>query len=169
MFSKTQESHLKDVKAVLELLQTADLRLKLTKCKFFKSSVTFLGNVIFTDGHAICPDKLQAIRDFFRPTNTTQVRSFVGTVNFLRKFCKGLLQIAALLTALQGKAPFSWNDTHELAFQIIKSKLLEAPVLSHPDSSKQFILETDASNYAIGAVLLQADAQIVKRPVTYFS
>lgn len=169
VFSQNRDNHIRDVKSVLETLQENDLRLKLSKCEFFKDSVTFLGNIIFKDGHCICPDKLQAIRDHSRPTNTTQVRSFMGTVNFLRKYCKNLSEIAAPLSSLQGQAPFEWKDEQELAFLKIKDLLSKAPVLAHPNPNMPYILKTDASNYAMGAVLLQESNDGQEHPIGYFS
>ena len=106
VFSPTREQHTLDVKKVLRALANHKLHLKPSKCEFYRNEVSFLGNLVLKDGHAICPDKLQAIKQWGIPCNTTELRSFLGSMNFLCRFCKDISAVVAPLTALCGNAPF---------------------------------------------------------------
>lgn len=155
VFSKDQVSHAHHLTQVFELLSAHNLKPKDSKSEFFKSKVTFIGGMIFEKGHAICPDKLQAVLNWKSPSSRTELKSFLGSVNFLRRFIKNLSKIAYPLTQLTSdKLAFNWTDTEEKAFTELKQSFTKAPVLIHPDFSKPFVLETDASNFANGAVLL---------------
>ena len=110
-FSRSKEQHTADVCKVLAAISKAWLHLKLSKCKFYKEEVSFLGNLVLKDGHAICPDKLKAIKEWGVPCTTTELCSFLGTINFLRRFCKDILATVAPLTALCGDANFHGLST----------------------------------------------------------
>ena len=121
MFSKKEEQH-KIVFNVLDALQSRNLKLKVSKCEFFKSEDTFLGSFIFKDGHSISQDKLKAVQYWEALTNKTEVWAFLGTVNFIRKFCKDLSNIALPLSRLTSpKIEFIWNSEHQNAFESIKN------------------------------------------------
>ena len=109
VFSPSREQHTKDFVKVLSALSRHNLKLKPSKCEFYKDQVSFLGNLILKDGHAVCPDKLRAIKEWGVPRTTTKLRSFLGSINFLRRFCKDISAVAAPLTALFGDAPFTWD------------------------------------------------------------
>ena len=131
--------------------------------------MTFLGVIIFNKGQAICLNKLQAIIDWAPPKNKSEVKSFLGTVNFLRRFCKDLSHIAYPLTRITSeKVPFRWTSEENHAFLTIKEALTSAPILAYPDPAKPFIVESDASNFAIGAVLLQLQDDGLEHPVAFF-
>ena len=144
--------------------------LKRSKCEFFKKKVTFLGSIIFENGHAACPDKLAAIVNWKRPENWTELRSFLGTVNFLCCFAPKLSDAAhPLLVMTSTKIPFIWGVSEENAFLEIKKIMVALPVLALPDSDKPFIVETDASDFAVRAVLLQVGDDNLEHPVAFFS
>ena len=129
-----------------------------------------MGGIIFKDGQAICPNKLQAVIDWSPPKTKSDVKSFLGSVNFLRRFCKDLSHIAYPLTRITSdKVPFVWSTEEDNAFNSIKRTLMSAPILAHPDPSKPFVVESDASNFAIGAVLLQTQDDGLEHPVAFFS
>ena len=169
IYSENEEDHADHLRAVAQKLRNANLVAKLSKCEFFKSEVTFLGNIILKEGHAICPDKCEAILNWPTPTTRTELKRFMGTVNFLRKFCVGISGVAAPLSRLGSeKVPFKWTKECEFAFCQIKNLFTEAPLLRHADPTKQFILERDASNYAYAGVLLQ-EFEGKEHPISYYS
>ena len=168
-FSPSLKKHTADTCKVFAALSKAWLHLKLSKCKFYKEEVSFLGNLVLKDGHAICLDKLKAIKEWGVPCTTTELRSSLGTIKFLRRFCKDILATVAPLTALCGDANFSWGTDQQSAFNSIKSTLASSLVLAHLKFDAPFIVETDASNFAVGAVFLQADDEGTERPVCFFS
>ena len=131
--------------------------------------MAFLGNIILENGHAISPKKEAAIRSWKTPTSLTQLRSFLGTCNFLKRFTPHLSDSAAPLYAACGKSSFSWSDKLEAAFQLVKSIMLSSTILRHMDPSKLFVLLTDTSKFAIASVLLQEDNEGFERLVGYFS
>ena len=170
IFSPDLESHHVHVREVLDKLRSSNLYCKLQKCEFFCDEVEFLGYSIKPGGFAIAPSKVEAVLSWPVPTNRTKVRGFLGLANFCRKFIKDFSAIARPLTHLTSdKIPFVWDPGAQLAFDSLKRAFTSAPVLLRPDPSKQFFLETDASDFALGAVLLQVGEDEVLHPVAYFS
>ena len=116
----------------------------------------FLGYVVTKGGFAISPSKVEAIQSWPVHKSRTQLRGFLGLSNYCRKFVPDFSEIVLPLTSLTSdKVPFSWSQDAENAFHTIKEMFISTPVLLMPDPSKEFFLETDASNFAVGAVLLQ--------------
>ena len=112
---------------------------------------------------------MAAVVNWKVPSNRTELRSFLGTVNFLRRYAKDFSAIDFPLSQLTSvKIPFSWGVEHQISFDRIKEVLTCNPVLALPDPSKPFVLETDASNFALDAVLLQAGIDGVEHPVAFF-
>ena len=141
---------------VLETLRREQYRAKLKKCEFMKPELPFLGHVVSAAGVRVDPQKVAAVRDWPVPASVTQVRSFLGLANYFRKFMQGYASMSAPLTDLTRKhARFLWDDKCQAAFEKIKESLLNAPVLRHPDFSKPFEVVSDASDFGVGAVLLQ--------------
>ncbi|CAD6189835.1 unnamed protein product [Caenorhabditis auriculariae] len=154
--SPTAEQHLRDLEEVLIAIKDFGLKIRLKKCKFACSSVEFLGLVVGRDGVKPNPKKVESIVDFPTPTTVTAVRGFLGMANYFRRFIRGFAAIAAPLTELTKKdVPFEWTSTTEEAFETLKQKLVTCPVLQGPAIDQPFILESDASGIAVGAVLLQ--------------
>ena len=140
IYSETFQDHLEHLNEVFGKLRDAGLKLKMSKCQFLMKQISYLGHVISKDG--ICPDPEKI--------------SVVGMASYYRKFIDHFSELVGPLTELTKKhAKFHWTDKHSRAFETIKQKLVQAPVLAHPDPSRPYVLSTDASLVAVGAVLTQ--------------
>ena len=169
VFGRTFDEHLQRLSQVLSRFRQANLKVNLTKCQFFKKSVSFLGHVISHKGIETDPKKTEAVRSWPPPENIEELRSFLGLATYYRRFIRNFARIAVpLFQLLQKKEPFQWLERHADAFATLKSKLTSAPVLAYPKSEGQFYLDTDASNNAIGAVLSQSQDG-VERVIAYGS
>jgi hypothetical protein len=156
VFSKTREEHDQHLRQVLEVLRQNKLYAKLSKCEFYQTTISFLGHKITQDGIHMEPDKVAAVKDWPIPKDISDVRSFLGLAGYYRKFVKGFSKIAAPLTELLHKAiKWQWGELQQTAFNQLKEAVTTAPVLIIPDSTKQFVVVTDASGYAVGAALCQ--------------
>ena len=156
LFSKTVEEHLERLKLILDRLRKANLKLKPSKCHLLKKTVTFLGHVVSEDGIETDPAKVESVKSWPVPRNVTEVRSFLGLCSYYRRFVKDFSMIAAPLHALTGKnARFNWSDECEEAFGELKNRLVSTPILGMPRDDGEYRLDTDASNFSIGAVLSQ--------------
>jgi hypothetical protein len=169
IFSKSCEEHLARLDEILGKLGDAGLKLKPKKCHFFCKEVLYLGHKVSREGIATDPDKVRAVQEWGTPTNLTDVRSFLGLCSYYRRFIPRFSTIAKPLTRLTEKDQgFNWGQDQEDAWTILKQKLLTAPILAYPDPQCEFIVDTDASNYGIGAVLSQVqDGQ--ERVIAYGS
>ena len=169
VYSKTEEEHLVHLRQVLEILRQNKLYGKITKCDFFCKELEFLGYIVSADGIKTDPKKIQAIRDWPVPKNIKDVQSFLGLANYYRKFIHNFSKKASALTELLKKAiGFSWSDNAQDSFDILKEALTTAPILRTPDPMLEFSIFTDASGYAIGAVLAQDDGNGL-RPIAFES
>ena len=156
VFSDTFEEHLEHLNIVFEKLRQANLRLKISKCEFLKKKLQYLGHVISDQGISVDPHKVDVITKMQPPRTIREVRGFIGMSSYYRKYVPNFSEIARPLIALRRKnVRFEWNDAAQTAFETLKEKLTEAPILAFPDVTKPFSLYTDASQYALGAVLMQ--------------
>ena len=173
VFSKRLRDHAADLGAVLERIRSAGLKLKPSKCALFRDRVLYLGHVITPAGVSPDPAKLQVLSGWPVPRTVREMQSFLGFVNFYGDFLANATELTAQLYELT--AARKGNDAIELsaenlaAFEEVKRRLCKAPQLAHPDLEKPFVLYTDASKIAVGAVLLQADENGVERAVSFFS
>jgi hypothetical protein len=128
----------------------------MSKCAFAQRKVDYFRHVISGQGLATDPLKIAAIQHWPTPTNVKQLRSFLGSAGYYRKFIKNFGVICKPMTKLlKKKVVFVWSNTHEHAFTVLKTALVQAPVLALPDYTKQFQLETYASEGGVGVVLMQ--------------
>lgn len=156
VFGRTFQEHLARLDEVLVKLQQANLKIKPSKCNLFSTQVHYLGHVISAEGVMADPAKVAAVREWPVPRNQTEVQSFVGLASYYRRFVKGFADIARPLHQLAKKGKrFQWTEDCQRAFDQLKASLITAPVLAYPDPNKTFILDTDASDVGIGAVLSQ--------------
>ena len=141
----------------------------IAKCEFFKDSVEYLGHIISAQGIATDPKKVEIIRTWPQPTNLKELQSFLGLCNYYRRFIADYSKIAAPLTDLTHKdTTYQWTTHTELAFQLLKEHMSRAPVLCIPDPNLSFVVTTDASDFAVGAVLSQDQGQ-GPQPVAFIS
>jgi hypothetical protein len=170
IFSKDQETHDKHVRLVLATLREHGLYAKLEKCEFDKSLVAFLGYMIFPDGFFMDKSKVKTIQCWATPFSVKDVQRFLGFANFYRQFIKGYSKITTLLITLICKdKPFSWNPTAHAAFDTLKMTFTSTPILIHLDLAKPFIVETNASNFPLGAILSQFGIDGLLHPVVFYS
>jgi len=172
VYSAAWKEHLAQLRVVMEHLRTAGLTAKPPKCQFGMSQCTYLGHVV--GNGLVCPEpsKIQSVESFLTPANKKQVRRFLGLTGYYRKFIPDYAKNAAPLTDLTRKNKPNqvlWIAECDMAFQESKSILCSSPVLASPDFTRSFILQTDASERGVGAVLSQCDDNGQEHPVAYFS
>ena len=169
VFSKSPEEHAKHLRRVLLKLREHKLYIQSKKCSFYQTQIKFLGHEVSAKGISTDPSKIQAMVDFPRPPTLKALRSFLGMANFYRRFIPRFSHIAQPLTELQkDNRVFLWTEVRERAFNELKSKLTTAPVLRLPDEQLPYIIHTDASDVAVGAVLMQDDGS-GPRPLAFYS
>ena len=156
IFSKGIEQHAERLKRVFDKLREANLSLKFKKCHFALSEVKYLGHVITRKGIKADPDKIEAVKTFPSPNTTKELQSFLGLSNYYRRFIHQYADMARPLTKLLRKGvAFTWTPDCQEAMDKLKEALTSSPVLTYPDFKRPFVLSTDASNFAVGAVLSQ--------------
>jgi RNase H-like domain found in reverse transcriptase/Reverse transcriptase (RNA-dependent DNA polymerase)/Integrase zinc binding domain/Integrase core domain len=158
IFVKNQEELQEQTKQVLQRLREHNLFLKPKKCEFNKSTMEYLGLIIQEEKMSMDPVKLSGIQDWPTPMSVKQVQGFIGFANFYRRFIKKFSKLVLPFNNLLRKdTKFDWNDQCQEAFETLKERFIQEPVLMMPDHSKPFQIESDASKYASGAVLTQMD------------
>uniref|UniRef100_A0A3B1IW44 ribonuclease H n=1 Tax=Astyanax mexicanus TaxID=7994 RepID=A0A3B1IW44_ASTMX len=163
------DSALSHLEVVLGAIQAANLKLNPAKCNLLRQRVNFLGHVVSGAGVETDPKKTEAVRDWPVPRNAKMVRSFVGLASYYRRFIRGFADVAAPLHNLtRPGVTFRWSDEAERAFGELKRRLCNAPVLAYPNMSESFIVDTDASDRGLGAVLSQVQDGS-ERVIAYYS
>ncbi|GJU32238.1 putative reverse transcriptase domain-containing protein [Tanacetum coccineum] len=158
---RNKEEHADHLRIILELLKEEKLYAKFSKCDFWISIVQFLGHVIDRQGIHVDPAKIEAVKNWASPTTPTEVRQFLGLVGYYRRFIKDFSKIAKSLTELtQKNKKYIWGEDQESAFQLLKQKLCEAPILALPEGNDDFVVYCDASHQGLGAVLMQREKVI---------
>lgn len=165
-----EEFHIKVCREILQVFREHHLSLKVEKCLFLRKEIPYLGHIV--SGSSIRPDpvKVEGVGNWPVPTTLKQLRSFLGFVNYYRRFIFNFSHIARPLHDLLRKdVTWKWEKEQQEAYEVLKAAMLSAPVLAHPDPTKQFLLETDASNVAYGAVLSQQQEDDKWHPVAFLS
>ena len=156
VFTKDVGSHLQTLELVFERLREAGLRVKLKKCRFFMKQLEFLGHTVTSNGIRTQENKIKAIVEYPPPKNIKALRRFLGIIGYYRAFVRSYASIAFPLTnLLKADCQFHWGDEEQKAFECLKEKLVQAPILTYPNFNKQFLVACDASDVGVGAVLLQ--------------
>ncbi len=188
VYSRTLEEHEQHLRQVLQRLREKKLYAKLSKCCFFHQEVEFLGHFVGRAGVRMVEGKVAAVERWPTPTTQKEVEQFLGLAGYYRRFIAGFSKIASPLSQLCGtlrkvtgaaaaatstrrkppKKPFKWGDLQQQAFVQLKAAVASAPCLAIPDPQREFIVHTDASGYATGAVLMQQFDEGL-RPIAFLS
>ncbi|GJX95246.1 ty3-gypsy retrotransposon protein [Tanacetum coccineum] len=164
VYITTLAAHLEHLECVFNCLQEHQFYVKKTKYVFGAETLEYLGHMISGREVEMDPKKVIAVRDWPEQTTQCQVRGFLGLAGYYRRFIKGYATMAAPLMELLRKDGFRWGGQKATTFQEIKQQLSTTPILSLPNFKQEFVVEADASDYGIGAVLLQHN-----RLISYFS
>ena len=169
IYSKTKEQHMERLEALFKRTRDLGLKFNLEKCKFLTENISFFGLIVGADGIKMDPSKVEALKGARSPTNASELKSFLGLATFCSRFIPNFSTLTGpLRKLLQQNTVFSWEDCHEKAFIDLKDKLSSETCLNYFDPSKTCKLITDASDYGVGAVLLQTDNGVDK-PIAFGS
>ena len=171
VFSRTAEDHMEHLEKLFEALQVADLKIKVSKCKFFKKHISYLGFLIGETGIHCDRSKVEAINKITAPTSIEEVHQFNGMCSYYRKFISHYSDISKCFNDMTKKgATFNWTKECNAAFRLLKEKLMEDPVLISPQVDKDYIIHCDASKYGYSGILQQTRPGTEELPpVAYFS
>src|SRR5262249_9083556 len=165
VYSASLEEHLVHLRLVFDRLRKHQLYVKMEKCEFGQPKIKYLGHVVEQGRIRMDKQKVRAIQDWRIPTGVSELRSFLGLANYYRKFVEGYSRRIAVLTDLLKKGqPWIWSNECQSAFEDVKRVLISDPVLTLPDLNKPFEVHIDASDFALGGVLMQND-----HPIAYES
>ena len=140
----------------MKQLRKTKLYGRLHKCDFLKNQVGYLGFEVNSSGIHVSPEKIRAVIEWPKPKSVRDVRSFLGLASYYRRFVRGFSEMARPLTELtKSGVEWKWSSTQHQAFNRLKLALTTAPILKLPDFEKQFVVTTDASDAAVGAILEQ--------------
>ncbi|GJW50994.1 putative reverse transcriptase domain-containing protein [Tanacetum coccineum] len=154
IYSRNKEEHANHLRIILELLKKEKLYAKFSKCDFWIRIMQFLGHLIDSQGLHVDPAKIEAVKNWTSPTTPTEIRQFLGLAGYYRRFIKDFSKIAKSLTELtQKNKKYIWGENQESAFQLLKQKLCEAPILALPEGNDDFVVYCDAST-SLGAHIL---------------
>lgn len=182
VYSKTLQEHERQLGVVLQRLREQKLYAKLSKCCFFRQEVEFLGHFVGRAGVRMVEGKVAAVERWPTPSTQKEVEQFLGLAGYYRRFIAGFSKLASPLSELCGtlkkakggaqRAPpkkhFVWGAEQQEAFEQLKAAVASAPCLAIPDPQRDFIVHTDASGYATGAVLMQQFDEGL-RPIAFLS
>jgi hypothetical protein len=170
VYSDSDEQHLEHLKKVFQKCKKFDISLNPKKSHFRMQEGKLLGHIISKEGIKIDPSRVEGILKINTPRSKKEVQSFLGKVNFLRRFILNLAEIIKHITSMLMKGnEIKWNPEARRLFEDIKVVLTKAPILANPDFTKDFILFSFASEHTITGVLLQKDDQNFENPIAYFS
>ena len=177
IFSQNEQEHLKHIETIFKKLKKAGLKLKESKCDFFKKEIHYLGHLISVSRIQPLPKKLDSICNMPKPRSPKEIKQFLGLTGYYRKFIPRFSDMARPLTKLLAHdCEFVWTNQCDISFQMLKDTLCSAPILKYPDTSKLYTLYTDASKYGWAGVLTQSHTSTVDgkeitmdHPVSYVS
>jgi hypothetical protein len=170
VYSENEKDYVKHVTLVLETLEKADIKLHPEKCIFHAKEIEFFGYILTQDGIKMNPAKAKAVLNWLIPKTVTEIQKFMGFANFYRRFIKGYSGIATPFTNFTKKdKAFSWTENEQFPFEELKRRFSEIPILAIFDPEQPIVVETDASDYAIGACLMQIGKDGKLHPVVFYS
>ncbi|CAI7814425.1 unnamed protein product, partial [Closterium sp. NIES-54] len=169
IYSKNMKEHVEHLQKVFEILRKNKFYVKLSKSDFALKKVQFLGHMVGAEGVHVDPRKIEAVKKWKVPENMKELQQFLGFTNYYNRFVPQYAKIAAPLTDLLKKdTPFKWDTPHQQAMEQLQTALTTTPVLILPDPEKDYVVEADASDQAIGAVLMQDHGNGLQ-PIAYLS
>lgn len=169
VFSTSLQEHIEKLRKIFAALEKVNLKIQLDKSEFLQKQVAFLGHVVTNRGVSPNPDKIEAIKNWPLPRNPKEIKGFLGILGYYRRFIRDFAKITKPLTAQLRKGEKIEHTTEFVkTFEFCKTLLVHSDVLQYPDFEKPFTLTTDASNFALGAVLSQGPIG-KDRPVAYAS
>jgi hypothetical protein len=171
IYAKTKEEHDGIVKEVLQRLRVNRLAISADKCAWRQSEVEFLGYVIGREGIKMSEEKVKGVLEWRSPASLVETQAFLGFANFYRRFIKDYSRVARPITELTKKSAKDWKWTPEAeqAFTELKNRFTSAPILAHFDPEQPVIVETDASDFALGSILSQRNKENRLHPVAFHS
>jgi hypothetical protein len=174
IYSPSEAQHLKDLEKVLSILKENDLKISGGKSTLGAVEIDYIGHVISSDGIRPMPSKIEDSRSWPRPSTVYDVRSSLGLTGYYRHYVKNFAQTAAPLHDLTGgnvtkRQSVTWLPVHKYAFEHLKEDLCTAPILLIPDPSKSYVMDTDASDKALGGILQQLGPDNRLHPVAFES
>lgn len=170
-YSNTFEEHLAHLRRTLGAARKTGIKLKASKCHFCYPEIEFVGHLVSKAGIRMMPDKVERVQNWPVPSDRTKLKGFLGLTGYYRRLIKGFATLAFPLNRLTSlKVSFEWGAKEQQAFEALKTAMTTAPVLRKPDYGKDWVLEVDASDIALGAVLGQEDEDDTEiHPVYYWS
>ena len=170
IFSKNESQHLEHLETVFSHLREAGLKMKWSKCDFFKREIHYLGHLISPEGISPLPNKLDCIQHMPVPKNMKEIKQFLGLTGYYRKFVPRFADISRPLTTLTKKdKKFEWTPACQKSLDLLKETLCGEPVLKYADTSKPYTLYTDASKFGWAGVLTQSHTTVIDgKPTTTF-
>ncbi|GJP47589.1 hypothetical protein CLOM_g6771 [Closterium sp. NIES-68] len=169
IYSRDMKQHVEHLRRVFEILRRERFYVKLSKSEFALEKVQFLGHMVSAQGVHVDPKKIEAVRTWKTPENVKELQQFLGFANYYNRFVPQYAKIAAPLTNLLKKnTPYKWERKHQEAVEQLKQALTSAPVLILPDPERDYVIEADASDQAVGAVLMQDQGNGLQ-PIAYLS
>ncbi|KAJ9564756.1 LOW QUALITY PROTEIN: hypothetical protein OSB04_000722 [Centaurea solstitialis] len=156
IYSKTKEEHVTHLREVLEVLRRERLYAKFSKCAFWLQEVQFLGHLVNREGIKVDPEKIETVMSWEVPKTPSEIRSFLGLAGYYHRFIQDFSRIAVPLTRLTKKSePYVWGPDQQAAFEMLRQRLCEAPVLTLPEGVEDMTVYCDASHLGLGCVLMQ--------------
>ena len=164
VYSDSLDHHFYHLTLVFDLMRQHQMFVKESKCAFVQSKVEYLGHFISACGVETDPRKIAAVARWLIPQNIKELRSFSGLIGYYKRFIPQYGTTCRPLHDLLKKGAYAWSEQAQIVFETLKKALVTATTLAEPDFSKQFVVETDASNCGVGAVLMQEG-----KPLAYIS
>ncbi|GJP70643.1 hypothetical protein CLOP_g1553 [Closterium sp. NIES-67] len=169
VYSRDIQQHVDHLRRVFEILRRERLYVKLSKSDFALEKIQFLRHIVSAQGVHVDPKKIEALGTWKTPKNVKELQQFLGFANYYNRFVPQYAKIAAPLTNLLKKnTPYKWEPQHQDAMEQLKQALTSAPVLILPDPERDYVIEADASDQAVGAVLMQDQGNGLQ-PIAYLS
>ena len=167
---ETDEEHMENLRRVSQRLEEAGMKLKPNKVELMSDTVTYLGHQISAKGVSPTDEKIRAIKTAKRPNDISELQSFIGSANYLRKFIPHFADKMALLYALlKLNSKWKWDSTEQMAFEQIREAMSSDTTLGHYSCTRDVVLQVDSSGKGLGAVMLQPDENDQLRPIAYTS